>query len=232
MYNFQGISPKALNLLAQNRYMDSKPFYEEHKEELKQTATVPLRKLMVDMSETLLDLDEEMYVNPVYSVSRIRRDTRYTKDKTLYRENLWVHFRRNKKIYPNCPSLWFEFWPGGYAYGLGFFPYKPAFMDSFRSLLDSDADAFLKALEPLEKIGMVFTGEQYKKNRAPQDAGKLKEFYNAKYICFIHNSNDLKKLNSEKIVDELKEMVKAAEPMYRFLFTAYDNVIKGEMENA
>ena len=36
-YNFQGISSKAINLLCQNRFEDSRAFYEEHIEELNNT---------------------------------------------------------------------------------------------------------------------------------------------------------------------------------------------------
>ena len=34
MTNFNGITPKAIELLSENRFNDSKAFYEEHKEEL------------------------------------------------------------------------------------------------------------------------------------------------------------------------------------------------------
>ena len=33
MTNFNGITPKAIELLSENRFNDSKAFYEEHKED-------------------------------------------------------------------------------------------------------------------------------------------------------------------------------------------------------
>ena len=109
MYNFKGISPQTIQLLCENRFQDSKPFYEAHKEEIKQGAVVPMRQIMLDLSGQLCELDDKMYTNPLYTVSRVRRDTRRTKSKLLYRENLWVMFRRNKFEYPNAPFMWFEF---------------------------------------------------------------------------------------------------------------------------
>ena len=38
MYNYSGIKPEIIELLSVNRFNDSKAFYEEHKEELKQGA--------------------------------------------------------------------------------------------------------------------------------------------------------------------------------------------------
>ena len=48
MTNFNGITPKAIELLSENRFNDSKAFYEEHKEELKQLATIPMRQIVLD----------------------------------------------------------------------------------------------------------------------------------------------------------------------------------------
>ena len=45
MYNYSGIKPEIIELLSVNRFNDSKVFYEEHKEELKQGATVPMRQM-------------------------------------------------------------------------------------------------------------------------------------------------------------------------------------------
>lgn len=76
MTNFNGITPKAIELLSENRFNDSKAFYEEHKEELKQLATIPMRQIVLDLAEMMTELDDKMYTDPVYTVSRIRRDTR------------------------------------------------------------------------------------------------------------------------------------------------------------
>ena len=113
MTNFNGITPKAIELLSENRFNDSKAFYEEHKEELKQLATIPMRQIVLDLAEMMTQLDDKMYTDPVYTVSRIRRDTRRSKSKMMYRENLWLMLRRHKKQYPSfglsfrrCATPW------------------------------------------------------------------------------------------------------------------------------
>ena len=42
-YNFKGIKRESIELLCLNRFNDSKEFYEEHKLELKEGITVPMR---------------------------------------------------------------------------------------------------------------------------------------------------------------------------------------------
>lgn len=96
-YNYSGIKPENIELLCINRFNNSKPFYEENKERLKQGITVPLRQMVLDLSDVLYDIDDKMYLDPVRAVSRIARDTRGNRSKEKYRENMWVFFRRYKK---------------------------------------------------------------------------------------------------------------------------------------
>lgn len=67
MYNYSGIKPEIVELLSINRFNDSKEFYEEHKEELKQGATIPMRQIVLDLSDLMSELDPLSDLNPVYS---------------------------------------------------------------------------------------------------------------------------------------------------------------------
>ena len=61
MTNFNGITPKAIELLSENRFNDSKAFYEEHKEELKQLATIPMRQIVLDLAEMMMGQKPKIY---------------------------------------------------------------------------------------------------------------------------------------------------------------------------
>ena len=93
---YDGITRNSLFLLADNRFRDSKAYYEEHKEEIKSGVTIPMRQIAGVIGEELLSVDPLMNTIPTKMVSRVRRDTRYTKDKSLYRENMWIMFMRPK----------------------------------------------------------------------------------------------------------------------------------------
>ena len=47
---YEGISSEILFLLAENRFQDSKSFYEEHKAAIKAGAIDPLRRLVADVA--------------------------------------------------------------------------------------------------------------------------------------------------------------------------------------
>ena len=233
MYNYKGIQPETIELLSLNRFHDSKAFYEAHKEELKQGATIPMRQMVLDLSDLLCDLEPLMDTNPANIVSRIRRDTRRTKSKLLYRENLWVMFRRNKFEYPFAPFYWFEFKPEGYAYGLGMWTGKPAQFDEVRKLIVKEPERWLNAVDCAEKAGLKYaTDEFYKKDKIPNAPEELKKYLNAKSMVFCVWKKDLKRIATTKIIEDMRKMIKTSSPMYEFLIEAYDNAFNEGLINA
>ncbi len=85
---YKGITPEALFLLADNRFRNSKEYYESRKEEIKSGVTEPMRQLAGLIGGELLSVDPLMNTIPTRMVSRVRRDTRYTNDKSLSRANI------------------------------------------------------------------------------------------------------------------------------------------------
>ncbi len=57
MSNFQGIAPDGMFLLAENRFHDSKSYYEEHKPQIKAQVLDPLRSLAEDLAGTMIAID-------------------------------------------------------------------------------------------------------------------------------------------------------------------------------
>lgn len=233
MYNFTGIKPEIIELLSINRFNDSKSFYEEHKEELKQGATIPMRQIVLDLSEDICEIEPLADTNPNYVVSRIRRDTRRSKSKLMYRENLWLMLRRNKFQYPFAPFFWFEFDTEGYAFGLGMWTGKPAQFDYVRQIIMENPEKWLKAVKKAEKAGLIYgTRDFYKKDKIPDAPENLKKFINAKNMEFVKWVHGIDKLSKPELIDELKEMIKALTPLYKLLIEAYDRAFNEGMINA
>ena len=236
MGKFNGIKPEGLFLLAENRFNDSKTFYEEHKNDIKELVINPLYDLINDLQPVLYSLDSQMQLTPYKMVSRVRRDNRYTNDKSMYRENMWVMFMRDKRRFNyRQPCMWFEFKPGFYNYGIGIFWCDAKMMEAFRKTLDENGDEFLKAVRKIKKIGIEPNFETYKKDRSAGKNEKLKMFYNAKELYFISDNRPLDGLFDGSVEDELLTAIKAFSPMYRFLLKVTEKVLdnnnQGENDN-
>ncbi|MCC8072659.1 MAG: DUF2461 domain-containing protein [Clostridiales bacterium] len=229
-YNFKGISPESIELLCLNRFNDSRAFYEENKEKLKQGITIPMRQIMLDLSELMYDIDDKMLTDPVKSVSRIYRDTRGNRSKIKYRENMWMFFRRYKNEFPSAPFYYFEFYPNSFGYGLVFYTYRPAVFKEVHKLILKHPDRWLDAVEACKQAGFTMsTSGVYKKDLYPDAPKELKEYLMMKNISFSYSSSDMSRINTPNLIDELKLAFDIARPMYEFMIEAYENMLREKL---
>lgn len=225
-YNFQGIKPESIELLCINKFNDSRAFYEENKEKLKEGITVPMRQIMLDLSGLMYDIDEKMMTDPVRSVSRIYRDTRGRRSKIKYRENMWMFFRRYKMEYPGAPFYYFEFFPNSFGYGLVFWLYRQSAFKEVHKLILKHPDRWLDAVDACKKAGFTYEcRDEYKKDMYPDADEELKPYLRAKNMSFTYYSNDLNRINTPALIDELKLAFDISRPMYEFWAEAYDNMM-------
>ena len=194
-YNFKGIKPESIELLCLNRFNDSKEFYEEHKLELKEGITVPMRQIVLDLSGLMYEIDDKMFTDPVRCVSRIYRDTRGNRSKIKYRENMWLMLRRYKNEYPSAPFFYFEFFPNSFGYGLGFWTWKQSAFKEVHNLILDKPDEWLEALDACKQAGFVYgSRDNYKKDMYPNAPKELKPYLSAKNMEFSYKSFDMNKI--------------------------------------
>lgn len=225
-YNFKGIKPESIELLCLNRFNDSKEFYEEHKLELKERITVPMRQIVLDLSGLMYDIDDKMLTDPVRSVSRIYRDTRGNRSKIKYRENMWLMLRRYKKEYPSAPFFYFEFYPNSFGYGLAFWTWKQSAFKEVHNLIIEHPGRWLDAVDACKQAGLTYNArDNYKKDMYPDAPKEIKPYLSAKNMEFSYSSFDMNKINSPSLIDELKLAFDLARPMYSFWADAYDNML-------
>lgn len=226
-FNYSGIKAESIELLCQNRFNDSKPFYEEHKEELKQGITVPMRQMVLDLSDLLYDIDDKMYLDPVRAVSRIHRDTRGNRSKIKYRENMWTFFRRYKKDYPQAPFYYFEFYPNRFGYGLVFWLWRPTYFQVVHQMIMENPKRFLEAVGACADAGFEFScTDFYKTDRFPNAPVELKPFLAAKNMAFSYNCYDMERLNTTALIDEMRLAFDIARPMYEFFIEAHERMMQ------
>lgn len=219
---YNGIKPEILFLAAQNRFENSRVFYEEHKQELKDGFTIPMRQIAAEIVPQIYAIDDQVMTDPVKMVSRFFRDTRYSKDKHLYRDNLWIMFMRNKHQWQQYPCMWFEVTQNYWSYGVGMFWVDATYLELYRKALIERPQEFLKAVEDAEKVGGMYCPEFYKKPKPGDPIPEIEPYYHVKDMHFIAQRTDFQTLESEKLIDELKEIYKGFSGLYSFLKSVSD----------
>ena len=231
MNDFKGFDPNGFMLLEINKFNDNRDFYESVKEDIKKMSIIPMRQLCSDLSEELFSIDPKMNLIPTKMVSRVRRDTRYSKNKEMYRSNIWCMFMRDKHQWENFPCMWFEIFPDGYNYGVAMFRFDASALGNFIKKLIEKPDEFRKALTGIEITGAELYIDSFKKDKPDIDKvdASLRAFYNAKDFGFIYHSADMSKLIDGTVKEELIYALRAFTPMYRFLSEITDDMVrKGE----
>ena len=219
---YNGIKPKTLFLAAQNKFENSRMFYEEHKQELKEGFTIPMRQIAAQIAPQLYELDDKVMTDPVKMVSRFFRDTRFSKYKHLYRDNLWIMFMRNKHEWQQYPCMWFEVTQNYWSYGVGMFWVDATYLELYRKALIERPQEFLKAVKDAEKTGAMYSPEFYKKPKPGDPIPEIEPYYHIKNLHFIAQRTDFETLAKEELIDELKEVYKNFSGMYSFLKSVAD----------
>ena len=220
--SFTGIPPEGLFLLTQNMFENSKAFYDTHKEQIKALVFTPLQQIVEDLADDFTTLDPRMNLLPGRIISRARRDTRFSKEKHLYRDNVWITFTRPKEEPMLWPCMWFEIKPeqGEWNAGVCTYTAEPAYMQFLRPRIEKDAAAFLAAADEAILAGAELKPELFKREKFPDAPPNLKPYLNAKSFIFMHTSTDMDLLGGPALVDELRRLYTAYGAMYRWLLGA------------
>ena len=215
---FTGFKPEGLDLLIENRLMNNKEFYEAHKDAIRSKVLEPFQALCLRMAPAMLEIDPLFVTVPSRMVSRVRRDTRYTKDKTLYRANMWLFFRRQKAQYDTVPFYYMEVTPDYWGYGC-FGGYGQGEMAIAREMILAGDKLFLDAYRAAEH-SKVFTleGDSYKRPRFPDAPAQYQPWLNRKNIGLqFAEYHDFSPLWDGSFVEPMLGHMKEIAPFYAFL---------------
>ena len=220
--DFVGISAESLFLLAENRFQDSKAFYEEHKKQINKTVVHPLKQLVADMTPAMLEIDSLMGGH----VSRVRRDNRFTHDKSMYRENMWIVFMRDKRAYNWClPAFYLDFSVARAEWGLGFYSATPAVMRALRRRVEADIPRAVAAVQAAMDAGFEPGGNPYAKPRSTEETPELLRFiYDCRSVDF-NRTEAPDFVANEDLPNRLLDGFQALAPIYALLMEAVEEAM-------
>lgn len=226
---FTGFHAAGIDLLQLNRLQNSKEFYQAHKDEIKRLAIQPYYELIEEMTPTMLEIDPLFVVTPARMVSRVRRDTRYTKDKTLYRANLWLFFRRPRKERESVPSYYFELHPEYWSYGC-WGSCERGEMEALRGMILREDKRFLEAFDAVRACPQVaLGGEMYKRPKYPDAKPAYQPWLNRKEIGVgFTEYGDFAPVLDGSFVAPMLDTMRRLAPFYQLLLAAKESAAAPE----
>lgn len=168
----------------------------------------------------MLTVDPYFETRPAVNktISRIYRDTRFSRDKSPYRSTMWFTFKRPGRNWQDAPVYFFEIAPDGYNYGMGFYSASKDTMDRLREKIDKKSKEFLKAISFYQQQqDFVLEGETYKRILDERKNEEILNWYQRRNLYLICRRAIDKRLFDRALLDDLIYGFRVLAPFYQYL---------------
>jgi len=215
---FQGLNEDTYQFFWEIAFNNEASFFEANRERYKKNVYEPLRQLTIELTPAAQEIDSDFNVRPSSVISRIRRDTRYTHDKTMYRDHAWLGFRRPGGMLSESFVVYAEFEREGYGYGMGMYGSNPALMREIRPRILAKPQKFLAMVnDPAFQTRFSVQGDEFKRPRFMDAPEEVLPYLNRKGLSFCYSSPNLKNTLSHDVANEIIEGFHLLKPVYRFM---------------
>jgi uncharacterized protein (TIGR02453 family) len=225
---FAGFRPEAIDFLAELAQNNDRAWFQPRKSDYERLLKEPMEALVAALDERFEARGLPLQADPKRAVSRIYRDTRFAKDKSPYKSNIYARFpwvgrgsdHDASDDGGHGPSAYFSVMPGqSYVGGGMWMPEKPR-LDAFRAAVLDEPDRVRTALEDpafLAEFGPVHSHDSLKRVPPgfPPDH-PMAELFRYKDVIFGRNLSD-DEVHSPELPDILTDAYAAAVPVFRFL---------------
>ncbi|MFH1250447.1 MAG: DUF2461 domain-containing protein [bacterium] len=217
---FNGFSRETFEFLKNLGKNNSKPWFEKHRDVYDTSVLKPLRQLVMELGDFMLTIDAGFETQPAVNktISRIYRDTRFSKDKSLFRTNMWIVFKNPDRNWKSKPGYFFEIYPDSYRYGMGFYSPSSGTMAKLRAKIDAESPDVMQVIQ-LVKDQNIFelAGDKYKRIFDPGKPPEIQEWYQRKDLYLVCNRPVDDLLFSNDLVNVLIKDFQLIAPVYQLL---------------
>lgn len=214
---FQGFCDKTVDFMWGIRFNNEKVWFEQHKEEYLTFFYEPMKELSGQVFEAVHQAYPKLDFS--HKVSRIYRDARRLRGRGPYKDRLWLSVERPSEDWTGDPVFWFELFPEGYSYGMGYYQAKPVTMCKFRARLDRDPAPFTSLVRDFQRQDdLVLDSQAYKKPKG--DPGPLLfDWYNSRCFSLVAQHKHDELLRSSRLADHMSDTFLSLMPFYEYLIS-------------
>ncbi len=210
---------ESLEFLQEIKQHNSREWYAQHKSDYQEYVLAPLQSMVGELSEVIVEIDPVLDTTPAVdrTISRIFRDTRFSRDKSRYKDKMWIMFRNRDKEKLDYPSFYFEYSPYSYRYGMGFYQASAKTMEGLRDKIDQDERKFLNIIAPiLNNPRLEPQGDLYKRSRYTGSNPEVARWYDRRNIYIMCSSTHPEALFTVDIATQIKSDFRDMEALYRY----------------
>lgn len=217
---FNGFTHETLNFFNELHLNNNRLWFEENRERYKKAVYAPFIELGRVLVEPMSKIDPGFELRPEKIISRMNRDVRFSRDKSPYRSNVWISYKRPQRDWIDAPSFFFELMPDSYRYGMGFYSTTKSTMDLLRKEMTGREDEFLKIVSSISRKGIFsIMGDSYKRKIENSLPEILQEWYQKKNLYLMRTCDIGDEVFNGEIASILAAGFKSLEALYKFMWS-------------
>ena len=217
---FTGFTDETVQFFLDLRFHNNTSYFHENHDRYLETVQKPFYEFIEDLAPHMRKVDPLMEVLPYKCLSHIHRDTRFSKDKSPYRDHLWFLFRRAAEPREKSLMYYFEFGQAGMGWGLGFWGENRECMDQFRRKMVANPDGVLAMIDDLDldKRKLILDGRAFRRLEIPPVVPpRLQPWYRMREMYIAKANPDYKLAFSDRVFLEVKRDFLSLSPLYQYL---------------
>lgn len=216
--SFQGYSEDARAFFMALRFNNNREFFQDNREWYLRDVRTPSLALAEALAKGIEAIDPEIDARPHRALSRINRDTRFSRDKSPYRDHVWISFRRPSEDKGKTPGFYAEIEAEGVFFGMGFYAANRPLMNALRRQMRAAPEEIRAIWEALAGE-FALHGETYKRLAVPEEVPEIlrpwyacKSFYLEKALPFSH-------AKSAHLAEEIGAGFERLAPLYQYVIS-------------
>lgn len=222
---FTGFPEETLQFFLDLRFHNNHAYFHEQHDRYQQDVRQPFYDFIAELAPYMLDIDPQMEVRPHKCLARIHRDTRFSNDKSPYRDHLWLLFRRAAEPREGSVNFYFELGPGRLGWGMGTWgEYKPG-IEVFRRKIEANPRGVKDIIDDcaLSEHHLVVGGRSYKRMEIPPSVPPyMQDWYKVRELFIGREDTQMSWISDASLVDRVRRDFEALAPLYRLLRGAWD----------
>lgn len=213
---FTGFTDETFEFFMAIRFNNNREFFQGEHDWYLRAVRQPALDLADSLTDTIEYLDEDLERRPNKVVSRINRDIRFSRDKSPYRDYMWIAYRKSGVPHGSTIGVYFDISDRGASCGMGFYDENRPLMTALRRYLENDPTEFLELWDEIKDEFTLFP-KSYKRMKIPDTIPEeAKQWYNLQGFYVEKELDDRALLKSSQLADVLNDSFRRLKPMYDF----------------
>lgn len=220
---FQGFTDETFEFFMAISFNNNTEFFHDNHDWYLRAVRQPCLELAGALSDVIEEIDDDLDRRPNRAVSRLNRDVRFSRDKSPYRDYIWVSFHRPMErlgfheVRDPMPGFYFDISANSSSFGMGSYGENRPLMNGLRRRLLSEPEAFLEALRPTRDDFTRYM-DAFKRMKLPENLRPgVADWYPVRSFYLQHDIGDFGLLKSPALVDYIAEGFRKLKPFYRYL---------------